>query len=379
MATTRRTAHEEIARHVPTGLEVGLRNYWYPVLRTDHVPADRPVGFKVLNESLVAWRDLAGRPQVARDKCPHRAAKFSAGRVLAGDLQCAWHGLRFDGTGRCTLIPWEPDNSPLKDDVRVRTYPAADLGGWLWCYVGEPEQFPPPPLASVVPEELQKPDEFIVFTHPIGVWQANWLQALDGSDGFHAVMLHSESQPVARGSAAQTMRAPPPLADRRMRIVKTPQGLRGIALDPAGNHIVHGHFMDGWRGDRWTLPCLFTIPIAPAPHLPSFVARVYQFAIDATHTQSSRWVAMRATTDAERERCTKLWDDVIGPRQRQVLAEDQVIVESLGDLTESRSEEYLFSADQDVLAVRRMMAEAFLAQRAGDRPMPGPDALVFPF
>ena len=137
--------------------------------------------------------------------------------------------------------------------------------------------------------------------------------------------------------------------------------------------------MEGWRGDRWTLPCLFTIPIAPAPHLPSFVARVYQFAIDATHTQSSRWVVMRATTDAERERCTKLWNEVVGPRQRQVLTEDQIIVESLADLTESRAEEYLFSADQDVLAVRRMMADAFLAKRRGERPMPGSEAFVFPF
>ena len=376
---TRRPPHEEIARHVPAGLEMGLRNYWYPVLRTEHVPPDRPVGFKALNESLVAWRDASGKPHVAHDKCPHRAAKFSAGRVLAGDLQCAWHGLRFDGSGRCTLIPWEPNDSPLKADVRVRTYPAADLGGWLWCYIGEPETFPPPPIAQVVPEELQKPDEFIVFTHPIGVWQCNWLQALDGSDGFHAVMLHSESQPVARGASSPATKNLSPLADRRMRIVNTPQGLRGIALDPAGNQIVHGHFMDGWRGDRWTLPCLFTIPIAPAPHLPSFVARVYQFAIDATHTQSSRWVAMRATTDAERERCTKLWNDVIGPRQRQVLTEDQAIVESLGDLTASRAEEYLFSADQDVLAVWRMMADAFLAQRAGERPMPNAKAFVFPY
>src|SRR5436190_10491130 len=90
----------EIARGVPKGLELGLRNYWYPVLQSEELVAGKPVPFKVLGEALTAWRDKAGRPQVVRDKCPHRGAKLSAGRVLEGTLQCAWNGLRFDGRGR---------------------------------------------------------------------------------------------------------------------------------------------------------------------------------------------------------------------------------------------------------------------------------------
>jgi phenylpropionate dioxygenase-like ring-hydroxylating dioxygenase large terminal subunit len=372
---------EYIAPHVPAGLERGLRNYWYPVLRSDQLAAGAPLGFKVLDEELVAWRDAAGKPNVARDKCPHRGVRLSCGRVLKGDLQCAWHGLRFDGTGACKLIPWEPENSRLLADVRVTVYPAQELGGWIWSYIGEPAKFVPPPLEDVVPEELLNPDEFIVFQHPIDVWNANWLQALDGSDGFHAVILHSDSQPV-EGKAvegAPVKRPSIPLADRRMKIVPTPQGIRGVALDLEGKQIHHGHFMDGWRGERWTLPGLFTVPLVPAPGLPAYVARLYQFAIDATHTQSSRWVAMRASNDEERARCRKLWEEVVGPRQRQVMAEDKAIIESLGDLADSRAEEYLFHPDQDTLAVRRMMAEAWTAQLSGSRPMPARDAFVFPY
>lgn len=114
-------------RHVPEGLENGLRNYWYPVLRSDQLRADHPLGFKVLNENLVAWRDARGHPNVARDKCPHRGVKLSIGRVLAGDLQCAWHGVRFDGRGACTLIPWEPGDSRLKSEIALGTYPTREL------------------------------------------------------------------------------------------------------------------------------------------------------------------------------------------------------------------------------------------------------------
>lgn len=66
-----------IAGHLPKGLELGLRNYWYPVLQGADLPADKPVGFKVLNETLVAWRDKHGYPSVVRDKCPQRETEVT--------------------------------------------------------------------------------------------------------------------------------------------------------------------------------------------------------------------------------------------------------------------------------------------------------------
>ena len=371
---------EYLARHVPKGLELGLRNYWYPLLQSKDLPADKPVPLKALNESLVAWRGLDGSPNVVADLCPHRSAPLSIGRVLNGDIQCPWHGLRFDGQGRCTLIPWEPDDSPLLEKRSIAGYPTRDLGGWIWVYIGDTKKYPAPQLEDVVPEELFKPDEFIVFLHPTEVWKSNWLQGLDGSDGYHAVMLHSESQPIeTKGYKGGPLeRSKVPQEDRRVKVVDTPQGLRGVAYERGGEHIHHGHFMKGWKGERWTLPCLFSLPLAPAPNVTPYVARLYQFPIDATHLQNSRWVAMRASNEAEREQCRKLFNDIVGPRQRQVMEEDKVIGESLGDLAMTRANEQLFSADRDVVAVRRMMADAWLAQLEGKRPYHTKDAMVFP-
>lgn len=248
---------------------------------------------------------------------------------------------------------------------------------WIWAYIGDPKTFAPPPLEDVVPEELLHPDEFIVFTHPIDVWKCNWLHALDGSDGYHAVMLHSESQltSVEKLSAGHSA---PSLADRRMEVIDTPQGLRGIVLDPTGKQIHHGHFLQGWKGERWTLPGLFSLPISPAPNVQPYVARVYQFAIDVSHTQTSRWVAMRARDEQERKRCINLWNDVVGPRQRQVMKEDQDICETLGDIFEARANEFLFTVDRDVIEVRKMMADAWNAQLQGRRPMAAKSAFQFP-
>jgi len=369
-----------LARHLPEGLESGLRNYWYPVLQSGDLPSDKPIGFKVLGEELVAWRDRHGHPRVVRDHCPHRGVKMSLGRVLNGDLQCAYHGLRFNGHGRCTLIPWESEDSPLLDRISATAYPTEELGDWIWTYVGDTTKFPPPPLADVVPEELTRSDEFIIFRQPIFRSKHNWLQAIDGNDAFHAVMLHSESQAVAdeAWTGGAVKRPQTPLADRRMQLIETPQGLRGIVLDPANKQIQHGHFIHGWRGERWTLPGLFSMPIRPTPNAQPYAVRVYQFAIDAMHTQSCRWIAMRARTDEERERCTRLWIDVIAPRQRKVLQEDFDILETIGEIAASRNQEHLLNADRDVVATRKMFADAWIAQLNGERPMPTKDALVVP-
>jgi len=370
----------EIARGVPKGLELGLRNYWYPVLQSEELVAGKPTAFKVLGEALTAWRDKAGHPQVVRDKCPHRGAKLSAGRVLEDTLQCAWHGLRFNGRGSCVMIPWEADDSKLLSEISVKSYPAGELGGYIWAYIGEPEKFPHPKLADCVPEELSKPEEFICFRMPTDVWQANWLQALESSDSYHAVMLHSDSQAVATKTwtGGRPQKVSVPIENRRMKIVKSSQGYRGVALGPDGAPIHHGHFLEGWKGERWTLPCLHTIPLRPVPNADPYASRLFQFPIDATRTQSVRFLAWRATTDAERASRKKLWDEVVYQRQIEVSSEDKAIIETLGDLAESRSEEYLLYPDHDILAIRRKMADAFLSQMDGTRPLPDKSALVYP-
>jgi hypothetical protein len=39
---------QELAPGIPAGLPLGLRNYWYPVLQSEELPRERPVGFKAL-------------------------------------------------------------------------------------------------------------------------------------------------------------------------------------------------------------------------------------------------------------------------------------------------------------------------------------------
>lgn len=363
----------EIVPDVPEGLEFGLRNYWYPILQSEELPAGEPVGMTVLGEELVVWRDGAAAPQVIIDHCPHRNSKFSVGRVLDGQIQCRFHGLRFNGEGRCTLIPWEPDDDKLRDELSVSSYPAEELGGYIWAFLGDVEKFPPPPLADEVPEELLDEENFVCFRVPTEIWNANWLLTLDGQDAYHSVTLHAESQSVPSSNGGD----PVAMADRRVKIVETSYGIRALSTDLDGNVINQGHFTDV-KGDRFVLPCLSTNPIRPRVGMDPYNVRVWQMPIDDKRTLVARFLSFRAKDAEDRAKLRKFFDEVALPRGSKVSAEDALIAKAQGDLVAARSREYLFKVDMETVKLRRLLKKAFLDQKDGKRLAIPKEALAFP-
>ena len=334
-----------------------------------------------LGQDLVVWRDGGAQPRVLADRCPHRSARLSEGRILDGQLQCAFHGLRFDGTGSCVLIPWEAEDNKLLGQVSVGAYPTAELGGYVWCYLGNPARYPPPPLEQEVPEELLDPEHFICFRLPMETWDANWLLTVDGGDAYHAVTLHAGgAQDVAneawRGGKAK--HAGVPLEQRRVKIVQTPQGIRGVSIDQAGNQIHHGHFTADIKGDRFVLPCITTNPIRPAPGAAPYAARLWQFPLDGERTWIQRFLSWRAETPAEREEAVRVYNDIALPRLQKISVEDAMIANAQGDLVSARTNEFLFEPDTDMVRLRRQLKDAFLSQRGGRRTDVHDGALVFP-
>lgn len=372
----------EIVRDVPSGLEKGLPNYWYPVLQAEELKSGEPWAFRVMSQDLVAWRDADNQPQIVLDRCPHRNAKLSLGHVLDGGLQCPLHGLRFDGAGNCIRIPWETDNSPILDSVTVTSFPARELGGYIWAYLGNTTTHTPPPLEAEAPEELSQLDKFICFRLPTDYWATNWLVAIDGGDAYHAVMLHADSQAVSsdkdwQGGAAE--KAGVPMADRRMKIVETEHGIRGIAIDGAGEPIHHGHLTNiKLKGDRFILPCISSNPIRPVPGVEPYTSRLWQYPVDENLTRIERYLCFRAETESERERATQIFNDVALPRLEKVCEEDKIVAESQGDLINARGDEMVFGPDADTIRLRQTIRDAYLTQEQGDRTSVESRALLFP-
>lgn len=138
-----------------------LYNDWHPVAWSHAVTGD-PVAVRLLGEELVVWRNPEGLVQAWDDRCPHRGARLSLGRVVDGHLACPYHGWRFDGDGRCTLRPAQPDG-PLPKDPVVQAFHAVERHGLVWVCLGEPTR-------DVVPyEEFGHPQRRDIFAGPYSV------------------------------------------------------------------------------------------------------------------------------------------------------------------------------------------------------------------
>jgi hypothetical protein len=278
------------------------------------------------------------------------------------------------------MVPWGDDDRQGRRPS-VTAYPAEELGGYIWAYLGETASKPPPPLSNEVPEELLKPEEFIWFRLPTEIWNANWLLAVDGSDGYHAVVLHAMSQAVANTAwtGGRADHSDAPLSERRIEIVKTSHGIRGVSLGADKKPLHHGHFTTDVKGDRFALPCLTTNPIMPAPGAAPYTSRLWQFPVDEARTQIARYAVWRARTPEERERATKVFHDLALPRLKKVSAEDAFACEAQGDVVSARRQEHLMQPDVDVVKVRRLIRKACMASHQGEeRVAIPPDALAYP-
>src|SRR5438552_592230 len=79
------------------------RRAWHAVAASAEV-GDGPVQIWLLGDPWVLVR-LDGQIRAFADRCPHRLAPLSAGRITGGTLQCGYHGWRFAADGRCMEIP----------------------------------------------------------------------------------------------------------------------------------------------------------------------------------------------------------------------------------------------------------------------------------
>jgi phenylpropionate dioxygenase-like ring-hydroxylating dioxygenase large terminal subunit len=76
---------------------------WTAVCRSSALGA-RPLGVTLNGVPLVLFRS-GSEVHALTDRCPHRSAPLSGGRVIDGVLECPYHGWQFDGFGRCRAMP----------------------------------------------------------------------------------------------------------------------------------------------------------------------------------------------------------------------------------------------------------------------------------
>ena len=78
---------------------------WYPVSPTRSLKRKKPNSVRLMEVPLVVWMSAAGW-RVAQDRCPHRGAPLSYGRIETNNtLTCSYHGWQFDSSGVAGYVP----------------------------------------------------------------------------------------------------------------------------------------------------------------------------------------------------------------------------------------------------------------------------------
>ena len=84
-----------------------VMNCWYVAALSHEISRDI-ISRRLLGSDVALYRTLAGQAIAVRNRCPHRSFPLAKGRLDGDTLICGYHGMQFDPSGRCTLMPSMP-------------------------------------------------------------------------------------------------------------------------------------------------------------------------------------------------------------------------------------------------------------------------------
>jgi phenylpropionate dioxygenase-like ring-hydroxylating dioxygenase large terminal subunit len=117
-----------------------LKNSWYVAATANEVVTGSLFHRRLLDELVVMFRDNRGQAVALADRCPHRFAPLHMGKLNDGVVECAYHGLRFNGSGQCVF---NPHGNAIPKKAVVRPYPLVERHGFLWIWMGEIDKTDP--------------------------------------------------------------------------------------------------------------------------------------------------------------------------------------------------------------------------------------------
>jgi phenylpropionate dioxygenase-like ring-hydroxylating dioxygenase large terminal subunit len=214
-------------------------NTWYCAAWSEEV-SGQPLARKMLNDPIVLFRDSAGDAKAVRDMCPHKLAPLSLGKVCGDHIQCPYHGLQFDGTGRCVHNPF----GAIPRLAQVRSYPLVERDTILWIWLGDPSAADPAriPDCSYItsPQRRTVRSKFTV--------AANWRLPLDNlMDLGHVPFVHGASSGFTpRPMEVEVSEEGNTVTDRRFSAAST--GINFFAKELGA---VDGLY-DNWLDTKWS-------------------------------------------------------------------------------------------------------------------------------
>lgn len=163
-----------------------VRDRWYAAAWSCELASGIILRRKILGKHIVFWRGLGGSISALLDYCPHRAARLSDGKIVGDEIECAYHGLRFNGLGKCAR---NPHGNRRADNIETPSFHIIEKHGVLWIWNGRVEEAD----QHLIPDffYLEQYDDFVHSQRGYLYIKANYLLISDNLlDLSHTQFLH---------------------------------------------------------------------------------------------------------------------------------------------------------------------------------------------
>lgn len=136
-----RTSASPEVRDIMRWTQGDLHQAWYAACQSKELKAGKPRSVMIMEEPIVLFRDGSGAPRALIDRCLHRNAPLSEGRVTKdGCISCPYHGWTYDGDGTCVRVPSEGPNTSPASRRAAEAFPTVEDAGLVWVWLGDPER-----------------------------------------------------------------------------------------------------------------------------------------------------------------------------------------------------------------------------------------------
>lgn len=218
--------------------------HWY-VAATSAELREKPLARSLFGVPIALFRDGAGVARALLDRCPHRNVALSPGRVVNGQIECPYHGWRFDGEGACRHVPCLVGESNAKAR-NAPAFPVREQDGYVWVL--------PTPGATPSREPYRfayaSREGYTTVRQTVEVNGTLHAAAENALDVPHTAFLHKGLfRSEARGITIEVrVRRDAERVEAEYVGEPRPPGVVGRVLSPSGGTVQH------W--DRFVAPCV---------------------------------------------------------------------------------------------------------------------------
>ena len=162
-----------------------IKNQWYAILSSNEVKSHGLTAVRRFGEKLILFRNGNGDLACVTDGC-----------LKNGNIQCPFHGIEYDVTGKCVYIPSEGRASTGDyNRFNLKHYATREIGGIVFAWYGEGTPDHEPDVFDVIT------DPRFSYDHMNDTWGVQYSRVIENQlDVSHLAFVHYNT--IGRGNRA---------------------------------------------------------------------------------------------------------------------------------------------------------------------------------